>query len=220
MARSMDIEAPNMEAIKKNMYVPPAEELEKETASIHKLMKEVRVIGGDSGKKNKAATMKDADAACYSSRYSDLKDKPAKEHFKLVGDEQGRLDTCARDLTEYEALTYLHTFPELQQKFGDGPSAIKQARKHYRDIGYAQNHFSEPMKDTTKTAWKCGEGAKQSCKCHGTLWYGATTAPDDKKPIDTWEKMREWKTYTKESEEWMSCTDSNFGGDPWPDQEK
>lgn len=32
--------------------------------------------------------------------------------------------------------------------------------------------------------------------------------------------MREWKTLTKESEEWMSCTDANFGGDPWKDQEK
>jgi len=58
------------------------------------------------------------------------------------------------------------------------------------------------MKDTEKTAWKCGEGAKQSCKCHGTLWYGPTTSPDDKKPIEKWEKMREWKTLTKESEEW------------------
>lgn len=32
--------------------------------------------------------------------------------------------------------------------------------------------------------------------------------------------MRQWKTLTKESEEWMSCTDANFGGDPWPNQEK
>jgi hypothetical protein len=76
------------------------------------------------------------------------------------------------------------------------------------------------MKDTTKKAWKCGEGAKQSCKCHGTLWYGPSVRPDDKKPIDTWDKMREWKTVTKESEEWMSCTDANFGSDPWPEQQK
>jgi hypothetical protein len=88
-------------------------------------MKEVRVIGGDSGKKNKAGAMTDADAACYASRYSDLKDKPAREHFRLKGDAEGRLSTCARELSEYEALTYLHTFPELQQKFGDGASAIK-----------------------------------------------------------------------------------------------
>jgi hypothetical protein len=76
------------------------------------------------------------------------------------------------------------------------------------------------MKDSTKAAWKCGAGAKQSCKCHGTLWYGATKRPDDKKPIETWEDLRQWKTLTKETEEWQSCTDANFGSDPWPDQEK
>jgi len=76
------------------------------------------------------------------------------------------------------------------------------------------------MKDTSLSAWKCGEGAKQSCKCHGTLWYGPTVRPDDKKPITTWEELRHWKTYEKASDEWMSCTDAEFGGDPFPDQEK
>jgi len=202
------------------MFVPAAEDIAKDAEGVKKLMKEVMTIGGDSGKKNKSATMTDADIACYSSRYSDIKDKKPKDHYRTTGDIQGRLGTCARDLTDYEALMYLHTFPELQQKFGDGASALKQARKHYMEIGYKQSHFSEKMKDTSKSAWKCGEGAKQSCKCHGTLWYGATVAPDDKKPIDTWEKMREWKTLSKESEEWMSCTDASFGGDPWADQEK
>lgn len=197
----MDIEPPSLDAIKKNMHVPDAADVEKDSAGIAKLMKEVKVIGGDSGKKNKAATMTDADAACYAGRYSDLKDKPSKEHFRLVGDAQGRLETCARQLSDYEAKTYLETFPELQQKFGYGPSAIKQARDHFTKTGYSQAHFSEKMKDTTKTAWKCGAGAKQSCKCHGTLWYGATKRPDDKKPIETWDQLRQWKTVTKESEE-------------------
>ena len=57
--------------------------------------------------------MTDNDAACYSSRYSDLKGKNAKEHFKITGDKQGRLDTCARELSDYEALSYLNMFPEL-----------------------------------------------------------------------------------------------------------
>jgi hypothetical protein len=76
------------------------------------------------------------------------------------------------------------------------------------------------MKDTSASAWKCGEGAKQSCKCHGTLWYGPTVRPDDKKPITTWEELRHWKTMEKQSDEWMSCTDAEFGGDPFPEQEK
>jgi len=49
-------------------------------------MKEVKTIGGDAGKKDKSKGMTDADAACYAGRYSDLKEKPAKEHFKLTGD--------------------------------------------------------------------------------------------------------------------------------------
>lgn len=57
--------------------------------------------------------MSDADAACYASRYSDLKEKNAKEHFRLKGENEGRLPTCARELTDYESMSYLHTFPEL-----------------------------------------------------------------------------------------------------------
>jgi hypothetical protein len=94
------------------MYIPPAEELEKDTEAVGKLMKEVRAVGGDSGKKDKSAVMSDADQQCYASRYEDVKTN-AKEHFKLTGDAQGRLGTCARDLSDYEALTYLHSFPEL-----------------------------------------------------------------------------------------------------------
>ncbi len=76
------------------------------------------------------------------------------------------------------------------------------------------------MKDTKKKAWKCGEGAKTSCKCHGTLYYGPTKRPDNDKDIKDWEDMREWKTLEKESNEWLSCSEDEFGGDPWPDQEK
>jgi hypothetical protein len=82
----MDINPPSLEAIKKNMWVPDAAELLKDTEGVNKLMKEVRVIGGDSGKKNKSKAMTDADVACYVARYSDLKDKPAREHFRLIGD--------------------------------------------------------------------------------------------------------------------------------------
>jgi len=114
MARKMDIEPPTLEAIKRNAYVPDAEEAGKTgDKAIMDLVKNVRSIGGDSGKKDKGKAMTEADQACYASRYTDLKDKPAKEHFKLIGSEQGRLSTCARSLTDFEALRYLHTFPEL-----------------------------------------------------------------------------------------------------------
>lgn len=100
--------------------------------------------------------MTDSDQICYSSRYTDLGGKSGKEHFKLFGIEQGRLPTCARTLSDFESESYLHLFPELQQKFGEGPSAMKQARRHYSEKGYLQNKFANPMKDTSKSAWKCG----------------------------------------------------------------
>jgi len=81
-ARKMDIEPPSMEEIKKNMYVPPAEDMEKDTKNIDKMMKDVKAIGGDSAKEDGAAKMTDGDAMCYSTRYMDLKDKPAREHFR------------------------------------------------------------------------------------------------------------------------------------------
>jgi hypothetical protein len=124
-ARKMDIEPPSVEEIKKNMYVPPAEDMEKETNNVDKMMKEVKALGGDSGKSDDSKKMTDGDAMCYGTRYNDLKDKSPREHFRLVGQGQGRQSSCARRLTEYEAETYLHTFPELQAKFGDGPSAVK-----------------------------------------------------------------------------------------------
>ena len=45
---------------------------------------------------------------------------------------EGRLATCARDLTDYEAQEYLNTFPELQAKFGRGGKvALERAKEHY-----------------------------------------------------------------------------------------
>jgi hypothetical protein len=46
----MDIEPPTIEQIKKNMYVPPAEDMEKDTKNIDNMMKSVKALGGDSGK--------------------------------------------------------------------------------------------------------------------------------------------------------------------------
>jgi len=129
--------APSMEVLRHTM-VPVAQEVTAvEDVQIRRLISEVRVVGGNSGKQSKAFTMTDADAACYTSRYSDMGGKNAKDHFRLHGDQEGRLPTCARELSDYESETYLHTFPELQQKFGDGLSAIKQARNHYMTTGYS-----------------------------------------------------------------------------------
>jgi hypothetical protein len=57
--------------------------------------------------------LSDNDARCYAARFSDLKGNSGLTHYATVGVPQGRLGTCAKDLTDYEAETYLENFPEL-----------------------------------------------------------------------------------------------------------
>jgi len=69
----------------------------------------------EDSKEEKSATplLSDNDQRCYSARFSDLKGAAALTHYATVGVSQGRLGTCAKALTDYEAQTYLETFPEL-----------------------------------------------------------------------------------------------------------
>ena len=72
-------------------------------------------------------------------------------HYATVGVPQGRLGTCAKALTDYEAQTYLESFPELAQKFGrDTRGALESARKHYSTVGYLNSHYSSLMKADSK----------------------------------------------------------------------
>jgi len=43
------------------------------------------------------------DARCYAARFSDLKGSSGLSHFATVGVPQGRLGTCSKTLTDYEA---------------------------------------------------------------------------------------------------------------------
>jgi len=111
-ARQMEMLPPTVRMESHSMPMPEPDALDSES-DVAKLVKDVAVAQGDSGKSNDGHLMDENDQACYSSRYNDLNGKPAKEHFRLVGAGQGRLSHCARSLTDYEASTYLHAFPEL-----------------------------------------------------------------------------------------------------------
>lgn len=61
-------------------------------------------------------SLNDEDAKCYASRYNDIDAMlDPKTHYATVGIAQGRLGTCARRLTEYEAQRYLNQNPDLQR---------------------------------------------------------------------------------------------------------
>jgi hypothetical protein len=101
--------------------------------------------------KSSTPLLSDNDARCYAARFSDLKGNSGLTHYATVGVPQGRLGTCAKGLTDYEAQTYLEMFPELAAKMGrDTKGAWDQARKHYETVGYLNSHYSAPMKADSK----------------------------------------------------------------------
>jgi len=108
----------------------------------------------DDDKKDETSSkplLSDNDARCYAARFSDLKGNSGLTHYATVGVPQGRLGTCAKELTNYEAQTYLETFPELAAKCGrDTKGAWDAARKHYSTVGYLNSHYSTPMKSESK----------------------------------------------------------------------
>lgn len=59
----------------------------------------------DDAKDEKSTTplLSENDARCYAARYSDLKGASALTHYATIGVPQGRLGTCAKSLTDYEA---------------------------------------------------------------------------------------------------------------------
>jgi hypothetical protein len=76
----------------------------------------VRSVGGaaatllpenaDDDKKDETSAkplLSDNDARCYAARFSDLKGNSGLTHYATVGVPQGRLGTCAKELTNYEA---------------------------------------------------------------------------------------------------------------------
>lgn len=84
------------------------------------------------------SNLNDEDAKCYSSRYQDIDAMlDPKTHYSTVGIQQGRLGTCAKRLTDYEAQRYLNENPDLQRLFGKkGAASLSQARDHWQTVGY------------------------------------------------------------------------------------
>lgn len=53
--------------------------------------------------KSSSPLLSENDARCYAARFGDLKGAAALTHFATIGVSQGRLGTCAKTLTDYEA---------------------------------------------------------------------------------------------------------------------
>jgi len=159
--------------------------------------------------------MSDADVACYADRYSDLGALEPRDHYLTKGREEGRQANCAANLTDYAAQRYLDRHPDLQHALGrHGRGARAAARQHYIDYGFSERR--NVTANDWDTTWLCGTTAgsrESSCKCKGTVYYGFEEAPDSGADLDTFEKFRQWKSYTKvhHGDEWTNCNHLEFG---------
>mmetsp|Transcript_37177 Transcript_37177/g.57063 ORF Transcript_37177/g.57063 Transcript_37177/m.57063 type:complete len:268 (+) Transcript_37177:46-849(+) len=90
--------------------------------------------------------MNDEDAKCYAERYKDLNGTDPHDHYLTLGIDQGRLPTCAKNLSDIEAQAYLDRYPDLQEHLGrSGPGALFKAREHFVNHGYKEKRNVEPV---------------------------------------------------------------------------
>lgn len=59
------------------------------------------------------AKMSAKDGKCYKDRYNDLNDMSPYKHYVTVGKGQGRLSTCASNLTDFQLQYYMQSYPDL-----------------------------------------------------------------------------------------------------------
>lgn len=87
------------------------------------------------------------------------------------------------------------------------------------ELGYKDPSFVSGRDQYTEP-WFCGATEYTNCQCQGTMYMGAKNRPDNGAPIKTFDEMRQWRTITKETDDWTMCDTKGMGGDPWPDAGK
>jgi hypothetical protein len=86
------------------------------------------------------------DVTCYTTEYSDLNGTDARKHYVTKGRDEGRQQHCAKNLTEYETITYITEYVEIQYEYGvDTNSSVTQnsVRDHFSKGGY-KNRSVDP----------------------------------------------------------------------------
>jgi hypothetical protein len=169
--------------------------------------------------------MNDADAQCYIDRYGDITGDP-REHFTMTGRDQGRLSTCATNMTDIQTQRLIDRQPYLQHHYGKkGKYAVTMSRDNYTNYGY-----KEPSVDYYPASWEepwfCGDKDPSDpnynlwCGCTGRLWMGPINDQVSNTRLETFDDMRKWRTVSKNTtqEDWTECSVATFGSNPWPGQ--
>jgi len=161
--------------------------------------------------------MSDADVKCYEKKFSDLEGKNGREHFLEYGQDLSRWNHCGANLTSFMSQRYLDTNPDLQHKFGRSSEISRTlAAEHYVDYGYKEDNRSIAV-PTWDEIWYGGltdDFNQAEVNCHGKIHWGYANNPLDGSELKTFEEMRDYKTYTKESQGgWVWCDHHEFGTD-------
>jgi hypothetical protein len=122
-------------------------------------------------------------------------------------------------LTEYEAQRLLDYSPDLQHTLGRGGKNSQQlARDHYLDFGYQNTELNKAIEmPSWDKLFNCGtsEHGEQtsSCKCGGVFHLGLANNPITGAEMDTFDKMRQFKTFEKRTYKgkWSECLPETFG---------
>ena len=145
----------------------------------------------------------------------------------MIGRDQGRLPTCANNLTDIQTQRMIDRYPQLQHQYGrKGKYAVLMSRDNYTNYGYKEKVNVAP--DYWDEPWFCGDIDPEqpyyslSCGCSGRLWMGPVKDQLSGSRLDTFNEMRNWKSVSKDTskEDWTDCSVAAFGSDPWPGQKK
>jgi hypothetical protein len=117
------------------------------------------------------------------------------------------------------AQRYLDTNPDLQHAFGRSSAVARTlAKEHYVDYGYKETSRSIDVPDWDEI-WLGGysdDWNDAEISCEGIIHLGYSYSPVDGSELDTFEKMRDFKTASKHSNgDWEWCTRdfANWGDD-------
>lgn len=163
---------------------------------------------------NSPSGLNDADVKCYGARYSDITGDP-RQHFINIGEDTGRLGTCANELSKYESQALLDRKPDLQRSYGKKSKyANTMAKQWYTDIGFQkEGKFKIDAWDNAPDF--CVDASKGNtnnrCYCPGILYYGAKTDPLTNAHITTLDHLKQWLHAEKESDDFVDCSFTGVG---------
>jgi len=157
----------------------------------------------------------DLDAKCYRSRYFDIPaGQTSQDHYKQIGEAQGRYWGCGKKLSNIEAQLYIDTNPTVQAQVGlKGESALKSARKHFSREGRNEKH-NLFLRDANHAPFFCSK-EHDVCQCSGTIHWGYESRPDTGEKITSFDTLNDFATLAVDADgDLLSCDAATFGSDP------